>query len=57
MCQEGGNAANGAGLSLGIVEREIAFGGGIEFQHLRYGKPLLETFPDIARQAIAHRQP
>ena len=56
MRQEGRNAPDGAGLSFGVVEGEITLGGGIEFQHLRNAEALLEVFPHIARQPVAHRK-
>ena len=56
VCQERRDAADGAGAAFDIVEREIAFGGGIEFQDLWDGEAVLEDFPHIARQPIADRQ-
>ena len=51
--EKGWDAADGAGLALGIVEGEVAFGGRVEFQNLRYGEAFLEGGPDVAAHAVA----
>src|SRR5579863_8760142 len=50
------DAADGARLSLDVVEREVAFGRRIEFENLRDRKPRLKILPDVAAQAVAANQ-
>ena len=57
MREQRRNPADRAGFALDIVEREIAFGRGVEFEDLRYRKARLEGFPDIAAQAVAAGEP
>src|SRR5262249_26870620 len=55
--EEGRNAADRAGLSFYVVERHVAFGGGVEFQDARNDKAALKFLPDIGRQSIAAAKP
>src|SRR5690348_13485906 len=57
MRQQRRNPADGAGFSFDIEQREIALGGGIEFENLRDRKTRGEGLPDISAQAVAHREP
>ena len=55
--KEGRNAADGADLALDVVERNVAFSGGIEFQDARNLETRLEFLPDVRLQTIAAAQP
>ena len=57
MGKEGRNAADGADLALDVVERHVAFSGGIELQDARNLETRLEFLPDVGLQAIAAAQP
>ena len=54
--QERRNAADRAGLAFGIVEREIAFGRGIEFEDLRNPEAVLERRPTRRAASRCRRQ-
>ena len=56
MRQKRRNSADRAGLTLDIVEREIALGRRVKLQDLRNRKPRLKILPDIAAQAVAAGQ-
>src|SRR5262249_12809060 len=47
MRQERRDTADRAGLALRIVEREVAFRGGVEFEDRRDAEALLEAFPHV----------
>ena len=55
--QERRDAADGARLAFGIVEREVAFGRSIEFEDLRNLEAVLERAPDVGPQAVAAGDP
>ena len=51
--EEGRQSADRADLALDIVEREIAFGRGVELEDARDGEALLEGAPDVGAHAVA----
>jgi hypothetical protein len=51
------NFSDRTDLALDIVEREVAFGRGVEFQDARNGKALLKGFPNIAPRPAAAGKP
>jgi len=57
MGEERRDAADRAWFSLDVEQREIAFGGRIKFQDCGKRKARLESFPDVATQAVAAGEP
>ncbi|MGY4482963.1 hypothetical protein ACVWWR_002154 [Bradyrhizobium sp. LM3.2] len=53
MREQRRNAADRAGLTLDVKQREIAFGRRVEFEDAGDCKTGLESFPDVAAQAVA----
>src|SRR5580704_19213314 len=47
------HAADGADFAFDIVERDVAFSRGVEFQDLRDSEPVLEFLPNIGTQPVA----
>jgi hypothetical protein len=56
MRQKRRHAPHRARPAFAIIQRDRAFGRGIEFQDSRNGEALLETPPHILPQAIAETQ-
>ena len=53
----GRDAADRADLALDVVEPDVAFGGGVEFEHAERPEAILESAPDLAGKPVADRQP
>ena len=53
MREERRHAADGAGLALDIVQRDVAFGRRIELKDARYAEARLEFLPDVGAQSVA----
>ena len=53
----GRHAADRADPALDIVEPDVAFGGGVELEHLRIGRTGRQRAPDVGRNAVAEREP
>src|SRR3954447_25712275 len=57
MSEKGRYPTNRAGLSFDIIKREIALRCRVEFNYLRYGKPLLKILPDVRPKAVSASHP